>query len=633
MRTRASDAKLQKNEEAENALGEVMQQLDAEDKEGEPSDSGDSDYEDEGAGAARPAKTSKGIVLRGNADEDSVESEGVDDSDEDAETEAGSSSGKDAEEMEVSSSNEESASGVAQKRNRKGHRKSPRKAARTATTLSPRDGSDAEDGAFVEGFPCRWPSWEDFHPKTTGEDAAVVETRKGTQYIPESWVKYCKTLRCTHGRTQAARGSGKRKHRLVRATECTAKINARVVSGHSGWFITLKASGYHNHPVTKHQWFNYAENRVHAPQNNIDEGDVGVGGFYKSSCAAIRKDIVVVSTDKYIKTKELAEKIVDRMALQSTPTFRVALEWMQGFYDALQGGDVPRFVMEATTSNVLTVLSQESSMSSTGLTQISYVNPSLATSITPPAQRGDDTLEEKRTTSVQDASGEVHDVPEDEGLEASDPPGDVDVEAKLSSTSASRDTGSTPDGTELTQEHPKKDQKLHQFHSRPLRVLEDSRRIRDDKKTRKARLDDVAALLDGAYSLDIAKAMVDTLNLDDVEVQGSLSVRPYNVGQQVPKITRILQLDKIQEAITAIKATDNLNLLANWSDYGSATFDQLEAMASVLEARNRFQLVQFTLDWISGVEWQIKDVVPPFTDACDYTKQAYKEAVQGMRLG
>ncbi|KAL4085880.1 hypothetical protein PRIC1_014889 [Phytophthora ramorum] len=197
MRTRASDAKLQKNEEAENALGEVMQ-LDAKDKEGKPSDSGDSDYEDEG----------------------------VDDSDKDAETEAGSSSGKDAEEMEVSSSNEESTSGVSQKRNRKGHRKSLRKAARTETTLSPRDGSDAEDGAFVEGFSCRWPSWEDFHrafeefqgatyqqfssrtstsvstrnnqmhnavareAKTTGEDAVVVETRKGTQYIPESWVKY-----------------------------------------------------------------------------------------------------------------------------------------------------------------------------------------------------------------------------------------------------------------------------------------------------------------------------------------------------------------------------------------------------------------------------------------------------------
>ncbi|KAL4140897.1 hypothetical protein PRNP1_014465 [Phytophthora ramorum] len=354
---------------------------------------------------------------------------------------------------------------------------------------------------------------------------------------------------------------------------------------------------------------------VHAPQNNIDEGDVGVGGFYKSSCAAIRKDIVVGSTDKYIKTKALAEKIIDRMALQSTPTFRVALEWMQGFFDALQGGDVPRFVMEATTSNVLTVLSQESSMSSTGLTQISYVNPSLATLITPPAQGGDDTLEEKRATPVQDASGEVHDVPEDEGLEASDPPDDVDVEAKLSSTSASRDTGSTPDGTELTQETPQEGPKtapisftppprvrgLSKCEKRCLaggKELREARalavKIRDGKKTRKARLDDVAALLDGAYSLDIAKAMVDTLHLDDIEVQGSISVRPYNVGQHVPKITRILQLDKIQEAITAIKATDNLNLLANWSDYGSATFDQLVAMTSVLEARNRFQLVQFT---------------------------------------
>ncbi|KAL4085878.1 hypothetical protein PRIC1_014887 [Phytophthora ramorum] len=216
---------------------------------------------------------------------------------------------------------------------------------------------------------------------------------------------------------------------------------------------------------------------VHAPQTNIDEGDVGVGGFYKSSCAAIRKDIVVGSTDKYIKTKALAETIVDRMALQSIPTFRVALEWMQGFYDVLQGGDVQRVVMEATTSNVLTVLSQESSMNSTGLTLISYVNPSLATSITPPAQVGDGTLEEKRAAPVQDASGEEHDVPEDEGLEASDPPGDVDVEAKLSPTSASRDTGSTPNSHK---NHPKKDQKLHQFHSRPLRVLEDSRSVRSD---------------------------------------------------------------------------------------------------------------------------------------------------------
>ncbi|KAE9347975.1 hypothetical protein PF008_g7570 [Phytophthora fragariae] len=121
--------------------------------------------------------------------------------------------------------------------------------------------------------------------------------------------------------------------------------------------------------------------------------------------------------------------------------------------------------------------------------------------------------------------------------------------------------------------------------------------------------------------------------LEDVEVQGSLSVRPFNVGQRVPKITKILQLDKIQEAITAIKAKGNLNLLANWSDFGYATLDQLEAMARVLEARNRFRLVQFTLDWIDGVEWHIQDAVHPFTDVCDYTKQEYMKSVKGMCLG
>jgi hypothetical protein len=145
-------------------------------------------------------------------------------------------------------------------------------------------------------------------------------------------------------------------------------------------------------------------------------------------------------------------------------------------------------------------------------------------------------------------------------------------------------------------------------------------KIRDGQKTRKARLDDVAALLDGDYSMDIAKGMVDALHLEDVEVSGALCVQPYNVGQRVPKITQLPQLDKILEAIEAIKATGNESLLAYWPEYGSATFDQLEAMASVLEARNRFRVVQFTLDWIDGVEWQVNHVLPPFTDCSDYTK-------------
>jgi hypothetical protein len=72
---------------------------------------------------------------------------------------------------------------------------------------------------------------------------------------------------------------------------------------------------------------------VHAPQNNIDEGDVRAGGFFTSSCAAIREEPAVAASDKYIHVKALTEKIVDRMALQTSPTYRVAQWWLQGFYE------------------------------------------------------------------------------------------------------------------------------------------------------------------------------------------------------------------------------------------------------------------------------------------------------------
>ncbi|ETI35427.1 hypothetical protein F443_18230, partial [Phytophthora nicotianae P1569] len=201
----------------------------------------------------------------------------------------------------ASSSGFESASDVAQKRHRKGKRKSPktkpRKTARIASSKSPRGGTDDDDGAFLEGFSRRWASWEDFNKAfetfqaamfqqlsgrsstsvlsrnkqmrdavarevaATGKSSEDVERRRGTRYIPADWKKYCRTLRCTHGQGQPSRSSGKRKHRQIRSTECTAKVNVRVVSAYSGWNIAVKASGRHNHPVTKHQWFNYAENR------------------------------------------------------------------------------------------------------------------------------------------------------------------------------------------------------------------------------------------------------------------------------------------------------------------------------------------------------------------------------------
>ncbi|KAE8967309.1 hypothetical protein PR001_g28142, partial [Phytophthora rubi] len=269
MRTRSADAKATV---ADSALSEVLAQLDEEDEEVEPSARHASAEEsDEDAGN----DTAEGTISSDKDEGSDQAEEGDDGSSDDCET----------------------ASVVSQKRHRKGYRKSKRKTARTATTKSPRGERDDEDGAFLEGFSCRWSSWDAFHgafedfqaatyqqfasrtstsvasrnkqminsvareAKASGDTREVVERRKGTRYIPEEWKKYCKTLRCTHGRSQSARGTGQRKHRVVRATMRTAKVNARVVPGRSGWYVALKASGHHNHPVTKHQWFNYAENR------------------------------------------------------------------------------------------------------------------------------------------------------------------------------------------------------------------------------------------------------------------------------------------------------------------------------------------------------------------------------------
>ncbi|GMF80789.1 unnamed protein product [Phytophthora fragariaefolia] len=103
--------------------------------------------------------------------------------------------------------------------------------------------------------------------------------------------------------------------------------------------------------------------------------------------------------------------------------------------------------------------------------------------------------------------------------------------------------------------------------------------------------------------------------------------------RKLRRYKQIPQLDKIYEAINTIKTTSNYNLLAQWSDYGSITLDQLQAMADIIEARNQFLLVEFTMAWMDRVEWHISALTGPFKDTCDVTKRAYKEAVQTMNLG
>ncbi|KAG1708985.1 hypothetical protein DVH05_022617 [Phytophthora capsici] len=335
------------------------------------------------------------------------------------------------------------------------------------------------------------------------------------------------------------------------------------------------------------------------------------------------------------------------MALQSTPTYRVAMDWLTGFSEALHRGELPAFVMQGR-------MPQRSPAKSQGLTQISFINTSLPKPARDEVEETSAELEEKPAVPVQQTRERQEEKQEDHATGTCSSFSDAEESHPDTSSSCvstghgPESTGHGPDSTgqepDCTGQEPNATNRgskedpisfaepprirgLSKREKRRLaggKELREARtlavKIRDGKKTRKARLDDVAALLEGPYNYDMANAMVAALDLQTVTVEGQLSVRPYNVGQRVPQIRAIPQQDKIKEAIEAVKARNNLKLLAYWPDYGSATFDQLEVMDGILEARSQFQLVELTLDWIEGVQWNVNDVVAPFTDTCDFTK-------------
>ncbi|KAG6608891.1 uncharacterized protein IUM83_12770 [Phytophthora cinnamomi] len=94
----------------------------------------------------------------------------------------------------------------------------------------------------------------------------------------------------------------------------------------------------------------------------------------------------------------------------------------------------------------------------------------------------------------------------------------------------------------------------------------------------------------------------------------------------------MLVRDKVEEGIEAIKGAGNIDLVAHWPDYGCATFDQLDAMASIHEARNNFKLVMRTLKWLASVEWRVSDLREPFQDTSTITKSELKGYVETLNL-
>ncbi|ETP51608.1 hypothetical protein F442_03288, partial [Phytophthora nicotianae P10297] len=122
--TRTSDSKLQKQQQADSALAEVMSQKEKVDNEGEPSDR-NSNFGEQGDESAQEGEA----MEDGSASSDTGEEQEL------------------ASDRDLSSESEEGSSGE-----KSSHRKQTSQAARTATNTNRSEESDEEDGAFLEGF-------------------------------------------------------------------------------------------------------------------------------------------------------------------------------------------------------------------------------------------------------------------------------------------------------------------------------------------------------------------------------------------------------------------------------------------------------------------------------------------------
>ncbi|OWY94353.1 hypothetical protein PHMEG_00035940 [Phytophthora megakarya] len=135
----------------------------------------------------------------------------------------------------------------------------------------------------------------------------------------------------------------------------------------------------------------------------------------------------------------------------------------------------------------------------------------------------------------------------------------------------------------------------------------------------------MAALRD-PYSCSTAEPFINKLNLPNVEVTGTLELRRFNVGQSVPVIIGIPQLEAIREAIAMMDRTDSEDILARWDNFGCATYGQLQLMNTVVTVKNSIRLVYATLNWIAGLEFKVDSVVEPFKDHVDATKDDHARA-------
>ncbi|KAG1711964.1 hypothetical protein DVH05_009204 [Phytophthora capsici] len=259
--------------------------------------------------------------------------------------------------------------------------------------------------------------------------------------------------------------------------------------------------------------------------------------------------------DIFCEAKAVAAKIVDRMALQSTPTFRVALKWLQDFYAALQDGDVVDFADQTPT--VFPGLSQVSSVSGARLSQMSFGETGSPV-ISSTRVSSDEAVEEDiglegDSNETKSPAGDRPDPPNPQEVGTSESNQSGRLSARTES--AQKPTETTPNSTGKG----KVNAVSWTFAERPIvngltkaqrkraKTKEDAAKTRERAEVyrngtllRFVTFDEVAAPLDCSYSFYYSKAMVDALVIPNVEVHGELTVKPFAVAQDVPQITNFL---------------------------------------------------------------------------------------------
>lgn len=102
-----------------------------------------------------------------------------------------------------------------------------------------------------------------------------------------------------------------------------------------------------------------------------------------------------------------------------------------------------------------------------------------------------------------------------------------------------------------------------------------AKKIEEMNEVSKTQLDNVAHILEITFDFRHTQPVIDSVEMVDVEISSSISVRDLDINEAMPVITKISPLDKTQEGIQLLPQGETENKLAHWSDYPKLAMDRV----------------------------------------------------------